>query len=286
MKKLKLIILLGVILTTLTGCIKKDSYDNITIYTTVYPIEYITDYLYGSHSEIYSIYPNGADINNYTITNKKLNDFAKADMFIYNGLVSEKDVAANLINKNSKMDIIDVSKGLEIKNNVTELWLSPSNFLMMTSNVKNGLKDFITNSNISDSVDQKYEELKLTMSELDAELKIVAESTSNKRIITADNAFKFLEKYGFEVISISSSDENSNTNISKAKNYFSAKTNSYLFKLSDTEENDTIKSLVSSGATIVNVPNMYTLTEEQRKNNVDYVSLIKNFIESIKSEVY
>ena len=156
MKKLKLIILLGVILTTLTGCIKKDSYDNITIYTTVYPIEYITDYLYGSHSEIYSIYPNGADINNYTITNKKLNDFAKADMFIYNGLVSEKDVAANLINKNSKMDIIDVSKGLEIKNNVTELWLSPSNFLMMTSNVKNGLKDFITNSNISDSVDQKY----------------------------------------------------------------------------------------------------------------------------------
>ena len=63
MKKLKLIILLGVILTTLTGCIKKDSYDNITIYTTVYPIEYITDYLYGSHSEIYSIYPNGADIN-------------------------------------------------------------------------------------------------------------------------------------------------------------------------------------------------------------------------------
>ena len=50
MKKLKLIILLGVILTTLTGCIKKDDYDNITIYTTVYPIEYITDYLYGSHS--------------------------------------------------------------------------------------------------------------------------------------------------------------------------------------------------------------------------------------------
>ena len=113
-KKLKLIILLGVILTTLTGCIKKDSYDNITIYTTVYPIEYITDYLYGSHSEIYSIYPNGADINNYTITNKKLNDFAKADMFIYNGLVSEKDVAANLINKNKRSNgELNVSKQIK-----------------------------------------------------------------------------------------------------------------------------------------------------------------------------
>mgnify|MGYP002625474937 CR=1 FL=1 len=231
MKYLKLILLTLIIGISSFGCLKRDKYDNININVTSYPIEYITNYLYGDYSKVNMIYPSDVDVNNYELSPKQIKDYAKADMFIYNGLVSEKDVAANLINKNSKMDIIDVSKGLEIKNNVTELWLSPSNFLMMTSNVKNGLKDFITNSNISDSVDQKYEELKLTMSELDAELKIVAESTSNKRIITADNAFKFLEKYGFEVISISSSDENSNTNISKAKNYFSTKTNSYLFKL-------------------------------------------------------
>ena len=131
MKKYLKFILLGVILFNLTGCLKKDTYENITIYTTIYPIEFITKSLYSDHAKISSIYPNGIDINTYVLTNKKLTDYSKGDMFIYNGLSNEKDITANLLSKNKKMDIIDVSQGLEIKNDITELWLSPSNFLMM-----------------------------------------------------------------------------------------------------------------------------------------------------------
>ena len=286
MKKYIKYFILGVMVFSLTGCFKKDNYENITIYTTVYPIEFIASSLYGEHANINSIYPIGIDINSYVLTNKKINDYSKGNMFVYNGLSTERDIAANLLNKNKKMDIIDVSQGLEIKNDVTELWLSPSNFLMMTSNVKNGLKEYITYKAILDEIESNYDELKLTISEFDAELKLAAENASNKKIVVANNTFKFLEKYGFEVISIAADDENSNTNISKAEGYFSNKEVTYLFELTGTEETETIKNLVSKGAQKKDIPNMITLTEEQSKNNNDYVDIMSEFIDAIKAEVY
>ncbi len=284
-KKLK-IILLAMIMLCLTGCIKKDNYENISIYTTVYPITYITKYLYEDYSEINSIYPNGVDVDTYEISNKKLNDFSKGDLFIYNGLSSEKDIAADLLNKNKKMDIIDVSQGLEVKSDISELWLSPANFLMMMTNIKNNLKEYITNKTILDNIDKKYDDLKVQISEIDAELSLMADNASNKTIIVASNAFKFLEKYGFEVISVSTEDENSNTNISKAKKYFTSKENTYLFMLDNMEENDTIKSLKESGATTQVIERLLTLSEEDSKNGTDYISYIKDILDIIKAEVY
>ena len=273
-------------LLCLTGCFKSDSYEGINIYTTLYPIEYITKTLYGEYATINSIYPNGVDIENYTITNKKLNDFSKADLFIYNGLGNEKQIAANLIEKNKNMDIIDVAQGLEIKNDKSELLISPSNFLMMAQNIKNGLKENVKNTSIIESINNNYDDLKIKISEIDAELKLIAENAKNKKIIVANNSFKFLEKYGFEVLSISADDENSNTNLSKAKSLFSSKTNTYLFIIKGTEKTETIESLENNGAKLAEVNPMYTLTDEEIKNDSDYITILKSFIDTIKTEVY
>lgn len=285
MKKFKIIILF-ILTFCLGGCFKSDNYEDITIYTTMYPITYITKTLYGDYATINSIYPNGADIASYTVTNKKLNDFSKGDLFIYNGLSNEKQVAASLIEKNKNIDIIDVSQGLEIKNDVSELLISPANFLMMAQNIKNGIKENVKNTSIIENINNNYDELKVKISEIDAELKIIAENAKNKQLIVANNAFKFLEKYGFEIISISSDDENSNTNISKAKNAFTSKTNTNLFIIKGTEENDTIKSMTDAGAKLIEVNPMYTLTDEEIKNGTDYINVIKSFIDTIKEEVY
>ncbi len=283
MKKIILIITMQL---CLTGCFKSDSYEGINIYTTLYPIEYITKTLYGEYATINSIYPNGVDIENYTITNKKLNDFSKADLFIYNGLGNEKQIAANLIEKNKNMDIIDVAQGLEIKNDKSELLISPSNFLMMAQNIKNGLKENVKNTSIIESINNNYDDLKIKISEIDAELKLIAENAKNKKIIVANNSFKFLEKYGFEVLSISADDENSNTNLSKAKSLFSSKTNTYLFIIKGTEKTETIESLENDGAKLAEVNPMYTLTDEEIKNDSDYITILKSFIDTIKTEVY
>ena len=283
---MKKIILIITMLLCLTGCFKSDSYEGINIYTTLYPIEYITKTLYGEYATINSIYPNGVDIENYTITNKKLNDFSKADLFIYNGLGNEKQIAANLIEKNKNMDIIDVAQGLEIKNDKSELLISPSNFLMMAQNIKNGLKENVKNTSIIESINNNYDDLKIKISEIDAELKLIAENAKNKKIIVANNSFKFLEKYGFEVLSISADDENSNTNLSKAKSLFSSKTNTYLFIIKGTEKTETIESLENNGAKLAEVNPMYTLTDEEIKNDSDYIPILKSFIDTLKTEVY
>ena len=67
---------------------------------------------------------------------------------------------------------------------------------------KNGLKDYVTNTSILEAIDTNYENLKVTISEYDAELKLVAENAANKKIIVANNTFKFLEKLSMQVIII------------------------------------------------------------------------------------
>lgn len=288
MKNILKIITVFIIIISLIGCIKKDNFEDINIYTTVHTIEYITNELYGEYSTINSIYPDGKDISEYTITNKKMDEFSNSELFIYNGLSAEKQIAASLINKNRRINIIDVSQGLEIKSEETELWISPSNCLMIAQNIKNGLKEYVTNTSILDSIDQNYENLKIQISEFDAELKLIAENAVNKNIIVANSSFDFLQKYGFEVINISYEDEElSTTSFSKAKNAFSSNENSYLFVLqgTDTTSKD-IKNLVNNGATIVTINSMVNLTDEERENDQNYMTFMKEFIDAIKTEVY
>ena len=78
-------------LVLLTGCIKRDNLENIKIYTTAYPIEYIVNNLYGTHSSVKSIYPNGVDINNYSLNDKQIKDYSSGNMYIFNGLTSENE---------------------------------------------------------------------------------------------------------------------------------------------------------------------------------------------------
>ena len=54
MKKFKIIILF-ILTFCLGGCFKSDNYEGITIYTTMYPITYITKTLYGDYATINSI---------------------------------------------------------------------------------------------------------------------------------------------------------------------------------------------------------------------------------------
>lgn len=69
---------------------KKDNLENATIYTTIYPIKYLTEFMYKDYGTIESIYPSGADVYNYELTDKQIKKYAKSDLFIYNGLSNEK----------------------------------------------------------------------------------------------------------------------------------------------------------------------------------------------------
>ena len=110
----KKILTLGLVIITLllTGC-KSDSMEDIKIYTSVYPIEYVTKELYGEYADIYNMYPQGINPYDYKFTDKQISDFADSDLVIYNGIDDEKDLVVKMIDKNKNIKIIDATNKID-----------------------------------------------------------------------------------------------------------------------------------------------------------------------------
>lgn len=285
--KTLIIISLFLSLLALNGCTKNDNTSSMTAYTSVYPVEYILDNLYGDNIAIYSIYPDGINYKDYKLTNKQLSDYSKGDLYVYNGTIQkEKDYAVELLNKNKKIKIIDASLGMAYTNDVSETWLNPANYLMMASNIKKGLDEYIGENIEKKKIDENYEMLKLNLSEIDAELKSIALNASSNILIVSNDAFKYLEKYGFTVISIEENENLTDKVISDVKKMLANKMVHYIFLMDDEEESETIKSLKDAyGIQTVKLNSLSTLNASDRKDKKDYISIMMDNINSIKLEV-
>lgn len=287
----KLIIMLFsffTVITCLTGCIiKRDNLENVDIYTTVYPIEYLVDYLYGYNSKVSSIYPAEIDLPSYKLTKKQIKKYSEGEIFVYNGLSSEKGIARDLLNSNTDLKIIDVSQGLEFTHSIEELWLNPRDYLMMAHNVKNGIEEYINNKYIIEEIDKNYESLKFLISSIDAELETIPDNAKDKELVIASDSLSFLEKYGFTIIDVDNTkSEVPNTVIQKAKRLIQAKTVKYIFILDNMEESDIVKDLEKSGAEIIKIRSMSIKKESDKEAGVNYKTMMQDFIDAIKKEVY
>lgn len=279
---------LFVILFLCTGCFKRDEFENITIYTSSYPVKYITERLYGNNSEITSIYPNGTDIETYKLNKKQIKDYSSGNLFIFNGLMDqEKEYVTQMFDENKHLKIIDSTLSMEYTNDINELWLNPSNFLMISQNIKTGLAEYITNHYMIEEITKNYEDLKLEISEIDANLKLMGESSSKKLIVTSSDLFKFLEKYGIEVISL---EENENLNekiINDVIDYIKSGKIKYIYLKQDEKVNDTIQSIIDkTKVKTINIYTLSTISDEQENNEQDYVSIMNENINLFKQELY
>ena len=283
MKKTKgLLFVIGFLLIIFTSScsIKKDDLENAVIYTTVYPINYLTKYLYNDYGNISSIYPKDCDLDNYKLTSKQINNYAKADLFIYNGLSKEKELAKKLINKNKKMLIIDVSYGLKLQNDSSELWLSPNNYLMLAKNIKDNLIEYLTSKIIIEEIEKNYKDFEENISIMDALLHSYGSSASesNKNIIiTSNNTFKFLNNYGFNVISLEEPANLKDNKINAIRNNFSSEKYKYIITLKSDQNNEVIKDLTDNyNAKLIIVDPLITTLED------NYFNIMTDLIENIK----
>ncbi len=273
MKKVKIISLL-LSLFFLCGCTKGNgNLDNAMIYTTIYPVSYITSYLYGDNSTVSSIYPVDVDINNYQLTEKQIDDYAKGDLFVYIGLGNEKEMAKSFINKNDDILIIDAAYGLNYTYDIKELWLAPNNFLMLAKNIKNSLNEYLNNSLKEENVLKKYDELYNKVSWVDAELRNVAreaKENNNNTLVVASNVFKFLENYGFDIVSLediaASGSENALNDI---KNKFKNAKYTTIIKLKSEANSELVETLINSKAKVIEFNDLITNTDPAN----DYVSM-------------
>ena len=274
-KYIKLFILIITITLVCSGCFKRDDMEDINIITTAYPLEYVTTRLYGNNSIINSIYPDGVNINEYKISSKEYKDYSKQDLFIYNGLSSDKDIALNLVNKNKNILIMDANFGMEIQYGIEELWLNPSNLLMISQNIKNNLMELIDSKYIKDEITKSYEELKVDLSELDAEIKLISEKANNKTIVVASSSLQYLSKYGFDVVLIDDTSEREN-NVSKVKKLIENDELKYIYILENDTESKIFTELKNSKkVTALTIDKIDNITDEERDNKNNYISLMK-----------
>lgn len=283
---MKKVILLLVCSLIFTGCLKRDNMEDIDIYTTAYPIEYITSVLYGEHSNVYSIYPDGVNIFEYALTDKQIADYSSSSLFIFNGLSEEKDYVADMFSYNENLKIINVGESMEINYSVEELWLEPSNFLMIAQNIRNGFDEYIENTYLKNEIEENYEILKLEMSNLDAKLKLLVSESSRNTIIASDDLFKYLEKYGFNVISL---DEDSITDkiLYDATTLLNSGEVTYIFTKKNEDLSDTVASLIDDGiGEIAEFNTLTNLTETQRNNKDTYITIMNENIELLRLELY
>ena len=289
MKRFKLFFIPIFVLLLFTGCdvFKVDTMEDIDIITTSYPLEYIIKRLYGDHSLVKSIYPDGVDTYSYQLNDKSLKSFSNEDLFVYVSFGRDKDIAVNLLNRNNSLLIIDGSLGMK-PDYIDELWLNPAKMLMVSLNIKNGLTEYINNAYLIKNIEKNFEELKIELSMLDAELKLTAENATSKTIVTATKSLNFLKKYGFNVISL----DDDNTAIEKTVEEINsmAKVSSikHIYTLDNVKNNETVALLLENNTNLteIKLKRLDSITDEERANGDDYFSLMHYNIDQIKKETY
>ena len=259
----------------MTGCLNVDDFSDKYIYTTVYPIEYATDAIYGDESDVASVYPDGADYKTFVLTEKMLNNFSKSDKFIYNGLSKEGLIARDLINKNNKIEIVDAMKGMSYTKGIEELWLDPSNYLMVCRNIKSTLIDYEENVTVKSNIEKNYQKLKENISIIDVDIYNLSKNGSYKTILTTTDVFNYLTKYGINVISIDPSNSSLDKSMSEAKRLIANKDIRYIYTLKGEELSESINTFINdSKIEKIEIDPFSTITNEQRLNGSNYISLM------------
>lgn len=188
----------------LAGCdlLSKNNKVQNEVYATTYPSKYLINYLYGEYTDIYSIYPSGVDFREYELSEKKLNEYSKSSIFIFNSQDIDRNYAVEMININHNLKLIDVALNMKQNTSIEELWLNPYNYLMMAKNTKNSLNEYITDPYIKEEINKKYKTLEYELSRLDATYKETLNNAKYKTIVADNELFKYLEKYNINVIAL------------------------------------------------------------------------------------
>lgn len=294
-KRLGLITFIALLLT-ITACSSNQNNANneeLTIKTTLYPLEYIINEIGDNHVQVETIYPPGVDAHTYEPTSKEITDLAKADAFVYLGAGMEgfANKAANSL-ETQNLDLIEIGKhdSLFSEGSNTEhehddhgdfdphVWLDPLRMNKMADILLEELitlapeheADFKENSRI-------FKEEMITLNE---DFKTTLQDKKNNQILVTHAAYGYWEeKYNIEQLSISglsTSDEPSQKQLADIARLAKELEIDYVI-YSQNDTNKTAEIIQEHiGAQKLQLHDLEVLTEEDIKADADYLSLMEN----------
>ncbi|AXI09889.1 adhesin [Oceanobacillus zhaokaii] len=278
----------------------KSSNDNLIVYTTIYPIQYILEQIGGDSLTAESVYPPGADAHTYEPTSKEMTDIAKSDAFIYlgAGMESFAEATAEALEKQD-VSLIEIgaheelfsSSGTAEHDHESEhdhedghdhgdqdphIWIDPLRMIEIAEIIKDEL---ITLNPDEEAVyTENFAGLKESMLQLDQQFTETLEPKENKKILVSHAAFGYWEeRYGIEQISvngISSGSEPSQKELTEIIDQ--AKEYNLDYILFEQNTSNRVSEVIQNeiGAEMLTIHNLSILTDEDIANDEDYLSLM------------
>lgn len=299
-----------IVTVLLTGCKKEElisSYNEaeITVFTTIYPIEFIVDEIGGEVIQIKSVYPPGVDAHTYEPTTKDMTEIAMSDAFIYFGPSMEGFVASasealegenvQLISLEQYDELFQspqLSNGEEEEAVVTtaadernpHVWIDPLRMMTMTEIITEKLIELAPHR--ESLFKENKNNLIVRFQKLEDSFKQMTAEKKKKYMIVPHAAYSYWEeRYGIEEIAISGlspSEEPSQKYLTEIIETATEYDINYLFYEQNTPDKliEVIKDEID--AEMYTIHNLAVLTEEDIENEENYFTLMERNIEVLE----
>ncbi|WP_050616156.1 metal ABC transporter solute-binding protein, Zn/Mn family [Bacillus testis] len=309
----------------LSGCGNKDEStskqdkEKLSVYTTVYPLQYLTEQIGGPYVDVKSVYPPGADEHSFEPSQKDLISMAQADNFFYIGHHLEGFVtkAKPILTKEGvTMDAvgekIDHSKLQDAHEHGDEdhdhdgedhkheedghdhgdinphVWLDPSLMVDMATEIKNQLAE--QKPDQKQYFEESYDKVVNELNELDKEYAAVIEKAPKKEIIVSHAAYGYWEKrYGLKQIAVSGISSSSEPSQKALKGIMeTAKEHNINYVLFEQNIPSNLTKIIQKeiDAKALHLHNLSVLTEKDIEQKKDYMSIMHQNLETLKTALY
>lgn len=298
----------------LTGCKGDNSKANTTqnenqlsIYTTVYPLEYMTKQIGGEHVNVSSIYPAGVDEHTFEPTQQDIINIAESDLFYYIGYNLEgfaNNVTKTLANENVEMVAIGEKVELDAHEHEDDgheheeheddghdhgsvdphLWIDPLYAKEMAKHIKDSMIEKMPEQ--EPAFEKNYEALAKKFDELNTEYTNVFSKAQHNEFLVSHAAFGYWEeRYGTEQISVaglSTSEEPTQKSLENLVD--TAKEHELKYILVEQNVNSKLTDIIQKEAKLTSLPihNLSILTQDDIDKGRDYFSIAKDNLDSLQ----
>ncbi|BAQ08480.1 ABC super family ATP binding cassette transporter binding protein [Bacillus sp. OxB-1] len=286
----------------------------LTVYTTVYPLQYFAERIGGSHVDVQSIYPAGADEHTFDPTQKDMMALADADLFFYIGLGLEGFVEnARKTLKNEHVKLIPTAEripeeqlgeghshedeehghddggwdghGHESHLHDPHVWISPNLSIALASSIKEALVEAAPEA--KEEFEKNFGQLKVELEQLDKQFQKMAEEAPNKAFFVSHAAFGYLaDRYGLDQVAVAglnSQSEPSQKQLAILVNEAKEKDIKYVLFEQNVSSRLTEVIRKEIGAESLTLHNLGVLTKEDVEEEETYFTLMEHNLEALRT---
>ncbi|GEN83875.1 adhesin [Sporosarcina luteola] len=312
MKK-KLFILPALIFTLIIGaCGNKEEKaegqkeDKLSVYTTVYPLQYFTERIGGEFVDVHSIYPAGADEHSFDPTQKDMISLSNADLFFYIGLGLEgfvdnakktlKDEHVTLVATADSITKEQLDEGHHHDEEEDHdehgheeehdhehgqfdphVWISPILSIELATSIKDSLITKMPEE--AETFEKNFDMLEDDLMDLDERFKEMAQQAPTKTFFVSHAAFGYISKeYGLNQVAIAGLNSQSEPSQKQLATIVEqAKEDNVHYILFEQNVSSKLTEVVKKevGAQSLMLHNLGVLTKDDVKNNETYFTLME-----------